>query len=131
MKSTILSQGQVSSVRSKESENALLRHLNSFGNNDLEALMADYTEQSVLITHDQTYNGVGEIREFFTALMNHFPKNHSNFKLDKLVVREELVFIVWHATTPSLKVALGTDTFIVRDGKIHQQTFAGQLEFLN
>jgi hypothetical protein len=131
MKSTVLPNEQVSSALSKDSENVLLRHLHSFGNNDLEALMSDYTEQSVLITHEQTYKGIREIKAFFTELMNHFPKEHSNFKLDKLVVSDELVFIVWQATTPSLEVPLATDTFLIKRGKIYQQTFAGQMQFLS
>jgi len=129
MKSTVLS--NISSVLSKESENVLLHHLHSFASNDLELLMSDYTDESILITHEQIYNGSMEIRAFFTELMNHFPKNHSDFKLDKLVAMDELVFIVWHATTPSLEVSLGTDTFVVKEGKILQQTFAGIMKFLN
>lgn len=131
MKSTILSDEPVPSALSELSENVLVRHLNSFNHNDLETLMADYTEQSVLITHDAIYSGIEEIRSFFVELMNHFPKNYSNFELDKLVINDELAFIIWHATTPSLEVPLGTDTFIIKGGKIHQQTFAGQLKFLN
>ena len=131
MKSTILSDEQVYSALSKDSENVLLRHLHSFANNDLETLMSDYTEQSVLITHDQTYTGLQEIRAFFNELMDHFPAEDSDFKLDKLVVSDELVFIVWHATTPSLEVVLGTDTFLIKRGKINRQTFAGQMKFLN
>lgn len=131
MKSTVLSNEQVLSALSKDSENVLLRHLHSFGNNDLEALMSDYTEQSVLITHDKTYNGPEEIKTFFTELMTHFPKEDSNFRLEKLVVNDELGFIVWQASTPSLQVSLGTDTFLIKRGKIYQQTFAGQMKFLN
>ena len=131
MKSTVLTNEQVLSALSKDSENVLLRHLHSFGNNDLEALMSDYTEQSVLITHDKTYNGRNEIKTFFKELMTHFPKEDSNFKLEKLVVNDELGFIVWQASTPSLQVSLGTDTFLIKGGKIYQQTFAGQMKFLN
>jgi hypothetical protein len=131
MKSTVLTNELVLSALSKDSENVLLRHLHSFGNNDLEALMSDYTEQSVLITYDKTYNGRDEIKTFFKELMTHFPKEDSNFKLEKLVVNDELGFIVWQASTPSLQVSLGTDTFLIKGGKIYQQTFAGQMKFLN
>lgn len=130
MKSEILSDEQLTSVLSKESENVLSRHLNSFANHDLESLMGDYTEQSVLITHDAIFSGVKEIHRFFTDLLTHFPKQHSSFVLDKQVINDELGFIVWHGKTPSLEVLLGTDTFIIKKGKIHRQTFAGQLNFL-
>ena len=108
----------------------IMHHLGSFQDNDLEALITDYTNESVLITREETYKGPGEIKEFFASLMIHFPKLKSNFQLDKLVVNNELVYIVWHANTPSLNVSFGTDTFIIKDGKIYQQTFAGQLQFI-
>jgi predicted SnoaL-like aldol condensation-catalyzing enzyme len=112
------------------SRNTVMHHLGSFQDNDLEAVTADYTNESVLITRDATYNGPEAIKDFFATLMIHFPKQRSGFVLDKMVVNNELVFIVWHANTPSLDVSLGTDTFIIRDGKIYRQTFAGQLKFI-
>lgn len=104
-------------------------HLGSFQNNDLEAVIADYTNESVFITQDATYRGHEEIRGFFAGLMIYFPKQQSRFELDKLVVNNELAYIVWHANTPSLEVPMGTDTFIMKEGKIYRQTFAGQLKF--
>jgi len=112
------------------SKNIILHHLSSFQDNNLESVVADYINESILITHDKTYSGPEEIKGFFQNLMQHFPKQKSNFQLDKLVVNEDLAFIVWHATTPSLNVSLGTDTFIIKNEKIIQQTFAGQMEFL-
>ena len=108
----------------------ILHHLASFQDNDLEAVISDYTTESVLITQDTTYKGTEEIKGFFAALMIHFPKQKSSFEMDKVVVNNELVYIVWHANTPTLDVSLGTDTFILRDGKIYQQTFAGQMKFI-
>jgi len=131
MKSTTIASPTVSSALSKESEDVLLHHLHSFASNDLDMLMGDYIEESILITHEQTYKGPGEIRAFFTELLDHFPTNESDFKLDKLVSDGELVFIVWHAKTPTLEVALGTDTFVIEQGKIVKQTFAGKMRFLN
>jgi ketosteroid isomerase-like protein len=115
---------------SDASKNIIMHHLGSFQDNDLEAVIADYTNESVLITQDGTCKGPEEIKVFFATLMTHFPKQQSNFELDKIVVKNELVFIVWHATTPSLEVSLGTDTFIIKDDKIYQQTFAGQMKFI-
>jgi ketosteroid isomerase-like protein len=109
--------------------NIVMHHLGSFQDNDLEAVIGDYTNESVFITQDATYKGLEEIKDFFTGLMIHFPKQKSSFELDKVVVDNELVYIVWHANTPSLDVAMGTDTFIIRNGKIYQQTFAGLLKF--
>ena len=109
----------------------LTNHLRSFQDNDLEALLSDYTEESILITADATYTGTAQIRAFFSELIPQFPKQNTRFDLDKMIVIEDLLFIVWHASTPTVKVSLGSDTFLVRRGKIHRQTFVGQLEQVN
>jgi len=113
------------------SKEVVMHHLNSFLDNNLEAVMSDYTNESVLITRDTTYTGLEEISVFFVGLSMHFPQQKSNLVLDKVVANDDLVYIVWHANTPSLLVPIGSDTFIIKDGKIYQQTFAGQLNFIN
>ena len=113
------------------SKEVVKNHLNSFLNNNLDAVMSDYTSESVLITQDTTFTGIEEIRVFFAGLIMHFPQQMSNLVLDKLVVTNDMVYIVWHAKTPSLQVPLGSDTFIIKDSKIYQQTFVGQLNFIN
>lgn len=109
--------------------NIIMHHLSSFQANDLEAVVSDYTNESVLITQDAIYKGPTEIRGFFASLMPHFPKQKSDFQLDKLTVSNGMAYIVWHAKTPSLDVPLGSDTFVMKDGKIYQQTFVGQMIF--
>ena len=109
----------------------LMHHLNSFLNNDLDAVISDYTSESVLITPTATYTGKKEIREFFAELVKYFPKQKSNFGLDRTVIKNDMIYILWHAKTPVVKVDFGSDTFIIKNGKIHQQTYAAQLQFFN
>jgi predicted SnoaL-like aldol condensation-catalyzing enzyme len=113
------------------SRNIIMHHLISFQDNDLEAVMSDYMNESVLITQDGSYTGPEQIKAFFADLMKHFPKQKSSFTMDKVIVNDDLVYIVWHANTPSLEVSLGSDTFIIKNGKIYRQTFAGELKFIN
>jgi predicted SnoaL-like aldol condensation-catalyzing enzyme len=113
------------------SKAVVMHHLNSFLNNDLEAVMSDYTNESILITQDTTYTGPEEIGAFFVGLIMHFPQQNSLLVLDKITANNDLVYIVWHASTPSLQVPVGSDTFIIKDGKIYKQTFAGQLNFIS
>ena len=118
-------------IMDKISKEVVMRHLNSFLDNNLETLLSDYTNESVLITQAATYSSPEEIRAFFVGLNKHFPKHGSNFVLDKLVGNDDLVYIVWHAKTPTLQVPIGSDTFIIKDGKICQQTFVCQLNLIN
>jgi hypothetical protein len=102
-------------------------HLSSFLENNLEALMGDYTEESVMITQAGTYKGIQQIKAFFTGLLKEFPQNQYSFQLEKQVVCGNMLYIVWNAKTPTLEIPLGSDTFIISNGKISQQTFVGQL----
>jgi hypothetical protein len=106
----------------------LQNHLNSFLENDLEALMADFTDESVLITQDTSYKGFEEIKSFYAGLILQFPKQKSSIELEKTVINGDVVYFVWRGESPSLKVLFATDTLIVKNGKIHRQTFAGQLK---
>ena len=106
------------------------QHIESFLENNLEAVLSDYTSESVLITEEAIYTGTEEIRAFFSGLITHFPRQTSKMSLEKMVVDDTLVFIVWRAKTSSLEVPFASDTFIVKEGKIHRQTFVGQLKFI-
>ena len=113
-------------TRKDRSQELLQRHLKSFQENDLESLIEDYTNESILITPDTSYTGIEEIKGFFAELILHFPKHNSSLELDKTVISDDLAYIVWHGKTPTLDVPFATDTFIIKNGKIRQQTFAGQ-----
>ena len=119
-------------VDNTESQNRtkaiVINHMDSFYNNDIEALMSDYTEESIIITLEQTFKGLKEIRLFISKLISFFPKGKTILILDKISIENNLGYIVWHAKTPSLDIPLGSGTFIFKKGKIFQQTFVGQIE---
>jgi hypothetical protein len=62
----------------------------------------------------------------FSALL-HFeiPKDSATLTLDKSIVQQDVGYIIWQATTPKFKLTFGTDTFIIQNGKIIRQTYAG------
>ncbi len=112
-------------VIDQETTQAVLdHHLSAFGANDLEAIMEDYADEATVIIPDTTFHGKEQIRAFFEGLFPSFPTEGTAFEMDKAVVDNEVAYILWHATTPTLEVPLGTDTFVILDGKIKIQTFA-------
>jgi hypothetical protein len=114
-----------SEAKTKE---VLDHHWVAFKANDLEETMKDYTEESVLITPNATYNGLEEIRNNFISAFKLFPKDSSTFTLDKSIVVKDVGYILWKSKTPAFNLSYGTDTFIIRDGKIVRQTYAGVAE---
>jgi hypothetical protein len=118
---------QVSSINEQTTQSVLDHHMKSFQANDLEATLADYTEESVLITPDKTYKGLAEIRDNFIFAFSVLPKDSTILKMNKSVVVKDVAYVVWEADAPKLKFGYCTDTFIVQNGKIVRQTYAGMV----
>src|SRR5688572_22203169 len=74
------------SINPETTKQVLEHHWNAFKANDLEGTMADYTEESVLITPDKTYKGLAEIRENFVSAFAAFPKDSTTMQLQKSLV---------------------------------------------
>ncbi len=111
---------------SEEKTKAVLNHhWTAFQANDLEATMEDYVEESVLITPNATYTGLDQIRQNFVNAFKMFPKDSSSFTLNKSLSVKDVGYILWQAKTPGFNLSYATDTFIIRDGKIIRQTYAG------
>lgn len=100
-------------------------HWETFKANDLEGVMADYTEESILITPDKTFKGLKEIRENFVFAFDLFPTANTTMKLNKSVVQSDVGYIIWDARSPKINLTFATDTFIIKNGKIVRQTYAG------
>jgi ketosteroid isomerase-like protein len=106
-------------------QDVLTHHLNCFG--DLAGTMADYTAESRFFTPDGLLRGPEAIRRFFVRLFEEFAKPGMSFEMLRQEVDGDTAYIVWKAETADNRFELGTDTFIVRNGKIVTQTFAGKI----
>lgn len=113
------------SIDPEMTKKVLDHHWETFVNNDLEGVMEDYTEESVLITPDATYRGLNAIRENFVNAFEAFPSERSTLKLNKSVVEKDVGYILWQASTENFELRFATDTFIIRDGRIIRQTYGG------
>lgn len=122
---TLNSQDTPDSISEDKTKEVLEHHWETFTQNNLEAVMADYTEESVLITPDATFKGLDEIRKNFEDAFIKFPKDQTSFQLNKTVIDGDVAYILWQAKTPTFDLTYATDTFVIRDGKIISQTYAG------
>src|SRR5262249_3002145 len=124
----------LASLRNKEersmaatTKDVLSHHLDCFGKGDLAGIMADYTAASRIFTPDGILRGPDAIRPLFVKLIEEFAKPGMSFDMVRQDIDGELAYIVWRAETADNRYELGTDTFVVRDGKIVSQTFAGKI----
>ena len=99
----------------------LARHLQALAGG-IDAIMRDYTDDSVLFTQQGPLRGRKSIRAFFAGfLADSPPELLAAFTLLRQDVAGEVAYILWKAEP---FIPLATDTFVIRDGKILVQTFA-------
>ena len=111
-----------------ETINILNHHLSSFAKWDIDEIMKDYSEQSVLFTPDGVFEGIERIKNLFTGFIPNYLPPGSDFKMIRQAVKGQTAYIVWSAESKNYLFPIGTDTFFVKDGKIFAQTFAAKIE---
>jgi hypothetical protein len=104
-------------------EAVVRKHLETFlEKKGVKAIVADYDENARLYGQTGRYQGKKEIGEFFTGFIASLPPGAiERFALTSMHVDGEMAYITWSSGS---EIPLGTDTFVVRDGLIVQQTFA-------
>ena len=110
-----------------QTQATLDHHLQCFGTCNLEGILEDYTDDSVLLTPDGAMRGREALRAFFTAAFAEFSKPGTTFSLKASHVEGDCAFVVWDAETVDTKFEGAQDTFVVRKGVITVQTYAGKV----
>ncbi|NKB72576.1 MAG: nuclear transport factor 2 family protein [Candidatus Latescibacteria bacterium] len=100
----------------------LNHHLEAFGSGDVEGIVSDYSEDSVILTQGGALKGLDAIRGAFTGMVAEFSKPGMTFEMLQMNIEGEVAFIIWKAETADNIYELGTDTFVIRDGVIVSQT---------
>lgn len=96
-------------------------HLSLLGTDRLDELMQDYSSESVVMSPNQSFSGLEQIRAFFQAAIAGSPAGFFEaFTIVRQDIHGEIAYMVWKAE-PFVKS--GTDTFVIRDGKILAHTF--------
>jgi ketosteroid isomerase-like protein len=95
---------------------------------DVEEILRDYAEDSVLLTPEGVFRGPRAMRPVFERLVTELlPPGESRFEMEQMAIEGDLVYIVWNSSSPRAEVSLGTDTFVVREGKIVAQTWTARI----
>lgn len=102
-------------------------HLKCFQDGDLSGVLSDYAPDAVLFTRDRPLRGPAAIRPLFESLIAEFAKPGARFRLERQFVEGDYGYILWTAETSENVYEIGTDTFVVRGGRIVAQSFTGTI----
>jgi hypothetical protein len=103
-------------------------HLEAFGNQELEAVMTDYDDDSIVVTNLGVFRGLEEIEGLFADLFDEFSQEGSVIEVDDTIVEGDFAYLLWHGETPDNVYEFCTDTFYIPEETIDFQTFAGNIE---
>jgi ketosteroid isomerase-like protein len=102
----------------------LTHHLQAIMARDLNEVMSDYADHSVILTANGAFKGREQIRAFFTETLHLLtPDVLSSIHLNRREIDGEFAYILWSA---GRMIPFATDTFCIRYGKIVMQSFAAQ-----
>lgn len=104
-------------------------HIGALVAGDLDDLMKDYSEDSVVIGPEGVVKGRDGIRGLYEGFFSTLFKP-GTYKLGADIVQGdgEALLVIWHASCVGADIPFAADTFIIRNGKIKIQTFAPKLE---
>ena len=108
-------------------KDVLNHHLKCFSEGDLKGILSDYAPGAVLFTPDGPLKGVDAMRPLFEAMIAEFAQPGAAFSMKGQSIEGDYAYILWTAETADNVYEVGTDTFVVRDGKIVAQSFAGKI----
>lgn len=101
-------------------------HIDAWEARDLDDIVSDYSENSILILNSEVFRGKSKIRDVFARLFEIFDDGSN--RIDPVILDGRTVYITWHFTPDSAtEEFFGTDTFIIEDAKISVQTIASPL----
>ena len=106
----------------------LEHHIKYLAEGNLEEVLLDYNEDSFIINMGGVVNGMDAIRAFFKNSIENVlpPDTAQSFSVRH--VNGALAYIIWEAESQFCRIPFGTDTFVVKDGHIVMQSFAGIIE---
>lgn len=107
---------------------AFNRHVAAFTSGNLDAVLNDFGEHSVVVTPDGVFEGRERICALYQNLLAEFGRidrgDSPGLTFDVLHVRHDTLFIAWHAESKHHVFSFGTDTFICDGDRFQRQSIA-------
>lgn len=108
---------------------ATLHHrLKCFADGDIDGIMSDFADDAVLIGMDGLVDNLAEIRKLFTTIITEYIPKGSTITMKHAIAVGDVAYILWSAQSPAFDIPVGSDTFVMRDGKVIAQTFAAHIQ---
>jgi predicted SnoaL-like aldol condensation-catalyzing enzyme len=105
---------------SRTPQEVFAHHGQALAAGNLDEILVDYTEDSVVITSAGVARGKDGVRKMFVKLLDELP--NAAWDLKNQVLDGDVLYLEWAADSAANRVDDGVDTFVFRDGMIWAQT---------
>ncbi len=96
-------------------------HLEAIGAADLDEIVADYTQDAIVITPGGIRRGKDGVRQAFVDLLDTVPD--AEWDVPTQIFEEDILLIEWSADSAKARIEDGVDTFVFNaEGQIRVQT---------
>ena len=109
----------------EETQAVLNRNGAAFASGDLDAILANYADDAVLVRPGCIHRGHAQIREMFREVFANMAGLASS--ITSVTVGEGIGLMTWTATSAGGRVLQGVDTFVVANDRIVAQSYCGGL----
>ncbi len=109
----------------EQTQAVLNRNGAAFASGNLDAILANYADNAVMVRPGRTYRGHAELREMFSEVLANMAGLTSS--ITSLSIAEGIGLMTWTATSASGRMLQGVDTFVVADDRIVAQSYCGGL----
>ena len=97
------------------------RHMANTAKGDIDAMMADYADDAVVLTAGKATPGKAAIRGMFEGMLGPKATSKAVIKATKVWEEGDVGFVTWEMNAGTPQAATGGDEFLVRNGKIEVQ----------
>jgi ketosteroid isomerase-like protein len=109
----------------ESTEQVFNHHLQAFGLRDLDGLLADYApDVTFILAGGPVVKGSAGLKPLFEGFIQEFGRPDVIFTPLSTTIEGEIAVLTWSAETPEKVYDFGSETFIIRDGKIVSQVTA-------
>ncbi|MAY38280.1 MULTISPECIES: nuclear transport factor 2 family protein [Spongiibacter] len=106
----------------RSTEEVVRHHLASLLDGNIDRILTDYDDCTTVFTPDGPVQGLAPLRQLFQNFLGQLPPGSlEKLEVSRQDIRGDSAYLLWRI--PGL-FALGTDTLVIRDGKIRLQSFA-------
>lgn len=110
--------GAMAQAAGSAPEDFVKRHIAAAGAKNVDAIMADYADDAVLLANGSATQGKDKIRAAFAAMVGG-PGGGPALKNERIWQEGNVGFVTWTMNNGAVR---GEDAFVIRGGKIAVQT---------